>query len=147
MYLFHSPSLNIFGYSFIYFWTTEYTKYRVFLNIFFEPYSYICLSMFNEQWESGSTLYIKLTSSVKKYWNDSMSEPFSKLIQSVMSIIILIFKWNCPCILFLLVIFHTHEEAECSPVFEFLQLLFPWFHPAEPDCSMKEAWFTGPYRL
>ena len=57
-YLCHFPSSNIFGYSFVDFWTTKYIriffckflKIQIFLNICYELYFNICLSMFNEQW-------------------------------------------------------------------------------------------------
>ena len=60
-------STNIFKYSFVDFWTTEYIWifFREFLeiprylNISSEPYSNISLSMFNEKCESGYILCIK----------------------------------------------------------------------------------------
>ena len=53
----HFPSTNIFGYSFVDFWTTEYIKkivskfleIRIYLNICSEPYFNICLPIFNEK--------------------------------------------------------------------------------------------------
>ena len=53
----HFPSTNIFGYSFVDFWTTEYirifvhkfSKIRIYLNICSEPYFDIWLSIFKEK--------------------------------------------------------------------------------------------------
>ena len=58
LYLCHFPSLNIFWYSLVDFWTTEYIwkfvckflQKQIFSNIYFQPYYNICLSMFNKQW-------------------------------------------------------------------------------------------------
>ena len=57
LYSCHFPSTNIFGYSFVDFWTTEYIqifvckflKIRIYLIICSEPHSNICASIFNEQ--------------------------------------------------------------------------------------------------
>ena len=87
----HFSSSNIFGYSFIDFWKTEYIwilVWKLFFkkicsNICFELYSNICLSMFNELchslWESGSNLCIKYTLSVKNQVEDSINELFFKV--------------------------------------------------------------------
>ena len=56
-YSFHLSSTNIFGYSFVDFWTTEYirifvckfSKIRLYLNICTESYFNIQLSIFNEK--------------------------------------------------------------------------------------------------
>ena len=91
LYLYHSPSTNIFGYSFIDFWTTENTKYCIFSNICFELYYNICLSCLLNN-ESLGILHASNKHPVKIYFKDSMNEPFSKLIQSVMSMNVLIFQ-------------------------------------------------------
>ena len=63
----HFPSMNIFGYSFWDFWTTEYiwifvskfSKFWIYLNICSETYFIIWLSIFNEKSESKYNLCIK----------------------------------------------------------------------------------------
>ena len=65
-YLCHFPNTNIFGYSFVEFWTTEYiqifvrkfSKIRIYL-ICSEPYFTIWLSIFNEKSKSRYNLSIK----------------------------------------------------------------------------------------
>ena len=66
-YLCHFPSTNIFRYSFVDFWTTEYirifvckfSKIRLYLNICSEPYFDIQLFIFNEKSKSRYNLCIK----------------------------------------------------------------------------------------
>ena len=63
----HFPSTNIFRYSFVDFWTTEYirifvrkfSKIRLYLNICSEPYFNIQLSIFNEKRKSRYNLCIQ----------------------------------------------------------------------------------------
>ena len=63
----HFPSTNIFGYSFVDFWTSKYiwifvrkfSKIRFYLNIFSEPYFNIQLSILNEKSKSRYNLCIK----------------------------------------------------------------------------------------
>ena len=67
LYLFHLPSTNMFGYSFVDFWTIEYirifvckfSKIRLYLNICSEPYFDIKPSIFNEKSKSTHNLCIK----------------------------------------------------------------------------------------
>ena len=88
----HFPSTNIFGYSFVDFWTTEYirifvhkfSKIRIYLNICSEPYFDIQLFIFNEISKSRYNLCIKI-SSVKFYFKETLVSPFKKVLQSVMS--------------------------------------------------------------
>ena len=70
LYLCHFPITNIFGYSFVDFWTTEYirifvpkfSKMWIYLNICSEPYFNIRLSLFNEKSKSRYNLCIKISS-------------------------------------------------------------------------------------
>ena len=67
LYLCNFSSTNIFGYSFVEFWTTEYilifirkfSKIWLYLNICSEPYYNIQLYIFNEKSKSRYNLYIK----------------------------------------------------------------------------------------
>ena len=99
LYSCHFPRTNIFGYSFVDFWTTEYiwifvckfSKIRIHFNIFSEPYFNIQLSIFNEKSKSRYNLCIKI-SSVKFYLEETLVSPFKKYLQSVMSTNIQIFE-------------------------------------------------------
>ena len=83
LYSCHFPSTNIFGYSFIDFWTTKYirifvckfSKIRIYLNICSEPYFNIQLSIFNEKSKSRYNLCIK-NIQCKILFRGNMSEPF-----------------------------------------------------------------------
>ena len=77
-YLCHFPSTNIFGYSFVDFWTTEYiqifvckfSKIRLYLNICSESYFNIQLSIFNEKSKSGHNLCIKNMQCKILFWGN-----------------------------------------------------------------------------
>ena len=79
----HFPSTNIFGYSLVDFWTTEYirifvhkfTKIRLYLNICSEPYFNIQLSIFNEKSKSRYNLGIQNIQS-KILFRGNISECF-----------------------------------------------------------------------
>ena len=84
-YLFHFPSKNIFGLSFVHFRTTQYiqifaskiSKFGINLNICSEPYSNNCLWFFNEKSISRYNLWIK-NIQYNILFSESMSEPFKK---------------------------------------------------------------------
>ena len=67
LYLCNFPTTNIFGYSFVDFWTTKYIwiyarkflKIQIILNIFSESYFSICLFIFDEKSKSLYNLCIK----------------------------------------------------------------------------------------
>ena len=79
----HFPSTNIFGYSFVDFWTTEYiwifirkfSKIRISLNICSELYFNIWLPIFNEKSKSRYNLCIK-NIPCKILFRGNMSKPF-----------------------------------------------------------------------
>ena len=79
----HFSSTNIFGYSFVDFWTTEYIrifvrkflKIRIYLNICTEPYFNICLSTFNEKSKSRYSLCTKKYTG-KNLFRGCMNESF-----------------------------------------------------------------------
>ena len=76
-------SKNIFGYSFVDFWTTEYIKIfvckfleiRIYLNIRSEPYFDICLSILNKQ-AYLDIIYASQNIQCRILFRGSMSEPF-----------------------------------------------------------------------
>ena len=81
----HFPSTNIFGYSFIDFWTTEYirifvrksSKIRLCLNICSEPYFHIQPSIVNEKSTSRYNLCIR-NIQCKILFRENISECFKK---------------------------------------------------------------------
>ena len=85
-YLCHLPSMNIFGYSFVDLWTTEYiqifvckfSKIRIYLNICSESYFNIQLSIFNEKSKSRYNLCIK-NIQCKVLFRGNISHPFKKI--------------------------------------------------------------------
>ena len=92
----HFPSTNIFGYSFIDFWTTKYIqifvckflKILIYLKICSEPSSNICLYVFNEKRKSRYNWCIK-NIQYNILFRGSTSEP--KFLQSLISMNIQIF--------------------------------------------------------
>ena len=85
LYSCHFPSTNIFGYSFVDFWTTKYirifvrkfSKIWIYLNICSEPYFIIQLSICDE--ESKSRYYICVKNiQCKILFRGNISEPFLK---------------------------------------------------------------------
>ena len=85
-YLCHFSSTNIFGYSFVDFWTTEYIwifvrkfwKIRIYLNICSELYFNICLSFFDEKKVNLDIVYAPKNLQCKILFRGSMSESFKK---------------------------------------------------------------------
>ena len=81
----HFPSTNIFAYSFVDFWTTEYVQIfvckfleiRIYLNIYSEPYFIICLSIFNKK-VYLVLVYASQNIQCRILFSRSMSEPFKK---------------------------------------------------------------------
>ena len=79
----HFPSTNIFGYSFVDFWTTEYIKIfvckfleiQIYLNIYSEPYLNICQSIFNEK-VYLDIIYALQNIQCRILFIESLSEPF-----------------------------------------------------------------------
>ena len=86
LYLCHFSSTNIFSYSLVDFWTTEYIqifvgkflKIKIYLNICSLPYLNICLSIFDEQ-VNLDTSYASKNIQCKIVFKGNMSEPFSKI--------------------------------------------------------------------
>ena len=82
----HFPRTNIFGYSFVDFWTLKYiqifvckfTKIRIFLNICSKPYINIRPSFFNEKSKSKYNLCIK-NIQFTILFRGNTSKPFLKL--------------------------------------------------------------------
>ena len=89
-YLWHFPSTNIFEFSFVDSWTTEYIQLFIckflkiwkYLNICSEPYSNICMPIFNKNSFYWYNLCIK-NIQCKILFTGSMSEPFKKNLISV----------------------------------------------------------------
>ena len=87
LYSWHFPSMNIFGYSFVDFWTTKYiwifvhkfSKIRIYLNSCSEPYFNIRLSIFIEK-VYLDIFYASKISSVKFYSEETWVSPFKKFL-------------------------------------------------------------------